>query len=318
MCCVKWGVIESIRSESELEEKFKSMDTYINSMNKIRLSIKGDGHCLPRAIFRGAKHLNLIPQFITYTQLLRSSVEKIKANIQSDVTPPENTCYKDFITEGVDKAIEALDTYEKSKKYNLPSNIIDIVMFALSNETSCLIKVHYQERGGSFDTHNITPNTAISGVVEVAFINAHYDLVIKKHNVLMKQEHRTDVNMEQCELEDDNGNEGNIHRTADESVDDENGYDIEDQYRTHSEDGSDNLSTVIFPTLYFSICLCLSVCLSMSIFLLGCLSTVCCSVCLFVCCSACLSVCLSSCLSIRLLVCLLAYPHLVIYIFLTC
>ena len=151
--CVKCGVIESIRSESELEEKFKSMDTYINSMNKIRLSIKGDGHCLPRAIFRGAKHLNLIPQFITYTQLLRSSVEKIKANIQSDVTPPENTCYKDFITEGVDKAIEALDTYEKSKKYNLPSNIIDIVMFALSNETSCLIKVHYQERGGSFDTH---------------------------------------------------------------------------------------------------------------------------------------------------------------------
>ena len=38
----------------------------------------------------------------------------------------------------------------------------------------------------------------------------------------MKQEHRTDVNMEQCELEDDNGNLGNIHRTADESVDDEN------------------------------------------------------------------------------------------------
>ena len=310
-----------------MEERFKSMDTYINSMDKIRLSIKGDGHCLPRAIFRGAKHLNLIPQFITYTQLLRSSVEKIKANIQSDVTPPENTCYKDFIIEGVDKAIEALDTYEKSKKYNLPSNIIDIVMFALSNETSCLIKVHYQERGGSFDTHNITPNTAISGVVEVAFINAHYDLVTKKHNVLMKQEHRTDVNMEQCELEDDNGNERNIHRTANESVDDKNGYDIEDQYRTISEDGSDNLSTVIFPTLYFSICICLYVCLSMSIFLLGCLSvclsiclsTVCCSVCLFVCCSACLSVCLSACqfacLSIPLLVCLFAYPHLVIYIF---
>ena len=184
--------------------------------------------------------------------------------------------------------------------------------------------------GAAPSTHNITPNTTISGVVEVTFINAHCDLVMKKHNVLMKQEHRTDVNMEQCELEDDNGNEGNIHRTANESVDDENGYDIEDQYRTHSEDGSDNLSTVIFPTLYFSICLCLSACLSMAIFLLGCisvclsicLSTVCCSVLLIrllfslsVCLSICLSVCLSVYSSVGLSVCLSAFGDLYI---LTC
>ena len=141
----------------------------------------------------------------------------------------------------------------------------------------------------------------------------------------MKQEHRTDVNMEQCELEDDNGNEGNIHRTADESVDDENGYDIEDQYRTHSEDGSDNLSTVIFPTLYFSICLCLSVYVYFSVGLSFRLSVdlsvyrllLCLPICLLFCLSVCLSIFLSVCLSVYssvgLSACLSAFGDLYIF-----
>ena len=114
----------------------------------------------------------------------------------------------------------------------------------------------------------------------------------------MKQEYQTDFNTEQCELEDDNGNEGNIYRAESESVDDENGYVMEDQYRTYSEGGSDNLSTVVFPTLY--VCLCQSACLYICLF-----------VCIFICIPASLYVCMPACLSVYLSVglpvCLVVY-----------
>ena len=98
-----------------------------------------------------AKLLNLIPHFITYSALLKAAVEKIKSNIN---------LYTSFFTESVESALEDLDSYLKDKQYSLNSNIIDVV---ISNG-------------------NIVSNKRI---IEMAFINGHYDLVIKK---FVKQE----------------------------------------------------------------------------------------------------------------------------------
>ena len=155
------------------------MDNYLKSSNKIRIPIKGDGHCLPRTIFHGAKNLNLIPHFITYSALFKAAVEKIKSNIN---------LYTSFLTESVESALEDLDSYLEDKQYSLNSNIVDVVIYALATETSCQIKIHYQEHDKSFDTNLINPENAHAvskRIIEVAFINGHYDLVIKK---IVKQE----------------------------------------------------------------------------------------------------------------------------------
>lgn len=94
------------------------MDTYLKFNRKKRVSIKGDGHCLPRAIFRGAKNLSLIPEYITMSSLLINGVNWIKIELHN---------FSDIITESEELAKEALNTYVNDKKYNLDSNIIDVV-----------------------------------------------------------------------------------------------------------------------------------------------------------------------------------------------
>ena len=71
------------------------------------------------------------------------------------------------------------------KKYEGDSNIIDAVIVALAVETSCKIKIHYQDLDGSFDTHPISRVSCSSDMIELAFLNGHYDL-IPKH--VLKQE----------------------------------------------------------------------------------------------------------------------------------
>ena len=154
------------------------MDVYLTSSRKKRISVKKDGHCLPRAVFRGAKHLNLISNLITYSALLKTVADGIKSDIPK---------YIGFITETEDSAKEALDSYITDKKYTLDSNIIDVVIFALANQT-CEIKIHYQDKDGSFDMHLIAPDTSSRGVIELAFMSAHYDLIVKK---VVKQEDTT-------------------------------------------------------------------------------------------------------------------------------
>ena len=122
-CC---RIKRSIQCEQTLKQEYNDIDSYIKSSNKLRIAIKGDGHRLPRAVFRGAKYQNLIPQFITYTSLLKSVVERIKDNMEA---------YLDFLEEGIDTALSALEAYSNDKKYTDPSNVIDIVIFALPDET---------------------------------------------------------------------------------------------------------------------------------------------------------------------------------------
>ena len=105
--CIRCGVNESIQSERDLKERYEQMDAYIKSANKRRIPVIGDGHCLPRAVFRGAKNLNLLPQFITYSGLFKATVQRIETDINR---------YTGFITESVDSAIEDLNSYLIDKK----------------------------------------------------------------------------------------------------------------------------------------------------------------------------------------------------------
>ena len=51
----------------------------------------------------------------------------------------------------------------------------------------CDIKVHYQGEDKSFDAHVIKSKSPSVGVIELAFIHGHYDLVIKSKNVIKKE-----------------------------------------------------------------------------------------------------------------------------------
>ena len=95
--------------------------------------------------------------------------------------------YLDIITESVVSAMTDIDSYLLEKKYLAESNIIDVVTGALANEISCQVKIHYQDRDNSFDTHLIKPEISSTGVIELSFINGHYDLITKNRNTV-KQE----------------------------------------------------------------------------------------------------------------------------------
>ena len=106
--------------------------------------MKGDGHCLPHAVFRGDKHHNLLPGYIKYSSLLKEAVDQIKLNIKQ---------YAGILTEGEEVAKNALEKFVAEKNYNVESNTVDAIINKLEKITSCIIKVHYQCGDGSFGHH---------------------------------------------------------------------------------------------------------------------------------------------------------------------
>ena len=121
------------------------MNAFLRFSRKIRIRVKGDGHCLPRAVFRGAKSLNLLPQFIKYSELLEAAIEDIKVNMDK---------FQFINVNGTESATKALDTYYKEKKYNSQENIIDAVIVSLAKITRCSISVHYQRGDLAFYQHD--------------------------------------------------------------------------------------------------------------------------------------------------------------------
>ena len=169
--CVQCGVAESVKTDAEVKRAYEDMDTYLKFLRKKRIQVKGDGHCLPRAVFRGAKHHNLLPEYVKYSSLLKEAVDQIKLNIKQ---------YAGILTEGEEVAKNALEKFVVEKNYNVESNIVDAIINELAKITSCTIKVHYQCGDGSFDYHAIPPMDPPlpdTPCIELAFINAHYDFV---------------------------------------------------------------------------------------------------------------------------------------------
>ena len=161
--CVQCGVAESVKTDAEVKRAYEDMDTYLKFLRKKRIQVKGDGHCLPRAVFRGAKHHNLLPEYVKYSSLLKEAVDQIKLNIKQ---------YAGILTEGEEVAKGALEIID--------ANIVDAIINELAQITSCTIKLHYQCGDGSFDHHAISPMDPPlpdTPCIELAFINAHYDFV---------------------------------------------------------------------------------------------------------------------------------------------
>ena len=125
-----------------------------------RFAIKKDGHCLPRSVFRGAKNLDLLEEYIKYSELLADCVVDIKANI---------TDYEEFLQDGVEESTRALHIYAKERKYALEDNILDTVIVALASRTRCEISVHYQRADGGFYQHNYPPKTEPEGKFPLYF-----------------------------------------------------------------------------------------------------------------------------------------------------
>ena len=133
--CLKCGISESVKSDDEVQKRYDDMDIYLKFQRKRRIPIKGDGHCLPRAVFRGAKYLNLLPCYEKVSDLLFAVVEEIKTDIAS----------YSAVIKSKESAKEALDTYVREKAYNIDSNIVDVIVVGLANRTSCTIRIHYQQ-----------------------------------------------------------------------------------------------------------------------------------------------------------------------------
>ena len=53
--CLMCRVSASIKSQEDLAKKYQILDCQSESVQKRRMLIKPDGHCLPRAIFTALK-----------------------------------------------------------------------------------------------------------------------------------------------------------------------------------------------------------------------------------------------------------------------
>ena len=89
--CVQCGVTESVKTKAEVERAYEDMDTYLKFLRKKQIQVKGDVHCLPCVVFCGAKHHNLLPEYVKCSSLLKEAVDQIKLNIKQ---------YTGILTEG--------------------------------------------------------------------------------------------------------------------------------------------------------------------------------------------------------------------------
>ena len=62
--CGQCGVTECVKTDAAVKRAYGDMDTYLKFLEKKQIHVKGDGHCLPRAVFREEKHHNLLPEYV--------------------------------------------------------------------------------------------------------------------------------------------------------------------------------------------------------------------------------------------------------------
>ena len=168
--CMECAIEASFKCDMIRKKEIDIMDVHLLRLYKSRIMIKGDGHCLPRAVFRGAKELDLLTQHLSYSSLFREAIDFIKVNLSD---------YKDFLEDKHDNPEVELEEYFTTKNYKLPSNINDVVLFAMANVSSCTLKVYYFDRvQENVGFHSIDPTTGHPvGEIELAFFCGHYDLI---------------------------------------------------------------------------------------------------------------------------------------------
>ena len=78
---------------------------------------------MSRAVFGEVIQLELLPHYLNYIHLFRDTMDFIKAHMDN---------YKAILEDGHGSAELELEEYLTQKNYKLPSNINDVVLFALS------------------------------------------------------------------------------------------------------------------------------------------------------------------------------------------
>ena len=104
------------------------LDDHYKILGKRRITVKGDGHCLPRAVFSSLKRKNLLPDISSYKELLQQAVNEVK---KQD--------YAIWLNDGKEKADAELKAYEEMKVYT--TNIVDVVIAALAKITLTKLKI---------------------------------------------------------------------------------------------------------------------------------------------------------------------------------
>ena len=133
---------------------------------KKRIQIKPDGNCLPRAVFNGLKRKGFLPDHYNYKELFRDAISDIKFN---DI-------YSTWMSDSKEGVFRFLAEYKNEKIYI--SNIGDIVIVALATVANITI-VAYCLDGLTVKNRVFKPTQKQSiAIVEVCFINGHYDLII--------------------------------------------------------------------------------------------------------------------------------------------
>ena len=118
--CTNCGVKASIDCDKDLRSAYALLEEKLNLVNKQRVAIRGDGHSLPRAVFRGCKSKDTLPQYLTYKALLFAATASIQEN-WNDYCP--------VVTEDKESSLENLRMYSESKAYMLPSIMVDLVLY---------------------------------------------------------------------------------------------------------------------------------------------------------------------------------------------
>ena len=122
--CINCGVKASIDFDNDLKKAYTLLEEKLNLFNKRRVAIRRDGHCLPKPVFRGCKSKDILPQYLTYKALLSAATTSIQENWSG---------YCHVVTEDKESTLENLRLYSENKAYMLPSIMVDLVLYSLSN-----------------------------------------------------------------------------------------------------------------------------------------------------------------------------------------
>ena len=140
---------------------------------KKRVAILVDGHCLPRTVFHECKNKDISAQYFTYKALLSAAIASIQENWND---------YCHVVTEDKDSVRENLLMYSESNVYMLPLITIDLVLYSLSNITSCNTLIYYfRNENLSHALFSAFNNHAI-GAIEIVLLNGHYVLTYSRAN----------------------------------------------------------------------------------------------------------------------------------------
>ena len=169
--CEECIISASITYNQDLKEHQVKIDKKLDEIAKVRTNTRGDGHCLPRGVFRGCKLNGLLEQCITYKNLLKLTIKEINDNWGK---------YCLFTDLTLNSAVNDLNAYFNDKQYTLSSLALDLVLYAMSTVTVCTINVYSYTQNKlkkhKFELSNIYPVNN----VDLVHWNGHYDVVTGK------------------------------------------------------------------------------------------------------------------------------------------